>query len=116
LSEDQDQEIDHIKYLSRIWNKERITKPNEISTLDKEFYQKYNQFMESPKYSERQKEDNQIAFQTFFKKRIEYIGRCAVSSQLTKKFESRLAIEESAIYNQINRIVTEFNNTIKKIK
>lgn len=108
------EDIDYIKYLSRIWNIERIAKS--ISTLDKEFYKKYNQFISSPNYTEQEKEKHQIEMNTFFRKRMGYIASCASATKLTPKFANQLTNEEIQIYNQINNIIVEFNNTIQKIR
>ncbi|TVL96980.1 MAG: hypothetical protein CV087_23005 [Candidatus Brocadia sp. WS118] len=113
MSEQEEKEIDYISYLSRIWNREDLAK--QISILDKEFYLRYNEFMDSPNYSTHEKEQHQIRFNSFFHKRWEFIGKCAATTSLTNKFENQLTHEETIIYKQINELVSNFRENIKKI-
>jgi len=113
MSEQEEKEIDLIPYLSRAWNRERIAKP--ISTVDKDFYLRYNEFIDSANYTEKEKERNEIEMNSFFRKRMAFIANCAATTALTDKFENQLTHEETIIYKQINELVSNFRENIKKI-
>jgi len=110
---DQEEAIDLIPYLSRAWNRERIAKP--ISTVDKDFYLRYNEFIDSDSYTEKEKERNEIEMNSFFRKRMAFIANCAATTPLTDKFENQLTHEETIIYKQIHELVSSFKENIRKV-
>ena len=94
------QDIDFLVYISRSLNRERISKPHDLSGIDIDFYIRVNDYIKRLKESE--KESILVSLNSFITSRIEKIVKLAAASSLTTDLERKLSAEEIELYNFIH--------------
>ncbi|HSF51203.1 MAG TPA: hypothetical protein VLA74_10625 [Nitrososphaeraceae archaeon] len=94
------QDIDVLVYISRSLNRERISKPHDLSGIDIDFYIRVNDYIKRLKESE--KESILVSLNSFITSRIEKIVKLAAASSLTTDLERKLSAEEIELYNFIH--------------
>lgn len=100
---------DYITKFSRVFNRERLMRPNTFSELDRHFYKEVEEYLSrNDPYKNREAEVVLQSLQSFIQSRLGKIARLAVSSPLTAELESKLAEEEIEIYNTIYEQSTQF--------
>ena len=107
------QDSDISAYVSRAFNRERISKPHDLSGLDPDFYIRVHDYLEG--LMEREKESITVSLLSFVASRLEKIVKLAASSPLSPELESRLSVEEKELYLMIHRYSSEFKQRVLKI-
>ncbi len=93
------QDSDISAYVSRAFNRERISKPHDLSGLDPDFYIRVHDYLEG--LMEREKESITVSLLSFVASRLEKIVR--------------LSVEEKELYLMIHRCSSEFKQRVLKI-
>lgn len=108
------QDIDFLVYISRSLNRERISKPHDLSGIDVDFYIRVNDYIERLK--ENEKEPILVSLNSFVTSRIEKIVKLAAASPLSIELEKKLSAEEKELYNFIHNSSSSFKKiAVKKI-
>src|SRR5574341_1204335 len=94
------QQNDTAAHISRSLNRERISKPHDLSGIDIDFYIRVNDYIKRLKESE--KEPILVSLNSFITSRIEKIVKLAAASSLTTDLERKLSAEEIELYNFIH--------------
>lgn len=106
----QDNEIS--SYVSKALNRERISKPHDISSVDVDFYIRINEFLASLKDKER--ENLMVSLNSFVLSRLEKIVKFAAASSLSAEMEAKLSAEERQLYNLVNSSSLSFKESVLK--
>lgn len=106
----QDNEIS--SYVSKALNRERISKPHDISSVDVDFYIRINEFLASLKDKER--ENLMVSLNSFVLSRLEKIVKFAAASSLSGEMEAKLSAEERQLYNLVNSSSLSFKESVLK--
>jgi DNA replication factor GINS len=99
-------------YISRAFNRERIAKPHDLSSLDADFYIRVNDFFESLK--ERERENMLVSLNSFITSRLEKIVKLAAASPLSGQLEEKLSVEENQLYSLVHSSSVLFKNKVLK--
>ena len=94
----QDNEIS--SYFSTALNRERISKPHDISGVDVDFYIRVNDFLTS--LNEKERENLMVSLNSFVMSRLEKIVKIAAASSLSVEMEAKLSAEEKQLYNFVH--------------
>jgi DNA replication factor GINS len=100
------QDRDALIYISRSLNRERISKPHDLSGIDLDFYIRANDFIKRLK--DKEKESIVVSLNSFVTSRIEKIVKLAAASALSVDLEKKLSAEEKELYNFIHKSSSEF--------
>jgi DNA replication factor GINS len=106
----QDNEIS--SYVSKALNRERISKPHDISSVDVDFYIRINELLASLKDKER--ENLMVSLNSFVLSRLEKIVKFAAASSLSAEMEAKLSAEERQLYNLVNSSSLSFKESVLK--
>ena len=107
------QDTDVLIYISRSLNRERISKPHDLSGIDLDFYIRANDFIKRLK--DKEKEPLLVSLNSFVTSRIEKIVKLAAASSLSIELEKKLSAEEKELYNFIHQSSSEFKQiTVNK--
>ncbi len=106
------QDHDISTYISRAFNRERIAKPHDLSSLDADFYIRVNDHFENLK--ERERENMLVSLNSFVSSRLEKIVKLAAASPISAELEERLSVEENELYSLIHRSSVLFKNRVLK--
>ena len=98
LIEIQDNEIS--SYTSKALNRQRISKPHDISGVNADFYIRVKDFLES--LSEKDREKLMVSLNSFVMSRLEKIVKLAAASPLSVEMETKLSVEEKQLYNFVH--------------
>jgi DNA replication factor GINS len=107
------QDNDSSAYISRALNRERISKPHDLSGLDPDFYIRVHDYLEG--LNEREKESITVSLLSFVASRLEKIVKLAASSALSPELEAKLSVEEKELYLLIHSYSSEFKQMVLKI-
>ncbi|HJT48475.1 MAG TPA: hypothetical protein VJ729_09855 [Nitrososphaeraceae archaeon] len=99
-------------YISRAFNRERISKPHELSGLDPDFYARVHDYIEE--LNERESESIMVSLVSFVTSRLEKIVKLAAASPLSAELESKLSVEEKELYLSIHNYSSEFKKKVLK--
>ncbi|HEY7107809.1 MAG TPA: hypothetical protein VH415_00125 [Nitrososphaeraceae archaeon] len=94
------QDTETSSYVSRALNRERISKPHDISKIEADFYVRVNDYLGSLK--ERDRENLMISVNSFVAARLEKIVKIAAASPLSAEMEEKLSAEEKCLYNLVH--------------
>jgi len=108
LVELQDNEIS--SYVSKALNRERISKPHDISSVDVDFYIRVNDFLES--LSEKERETLMVSLNSFVMSRLGKIVKLAAASSLSAETESKLSAEERQLYDFVHTSSLAFKESV----
>jgi DNA replication factor GINS len=108
LVEVQDNEIS--SYVSKALNRERISKPHDISSVDVDFYIRVNDFLES--ISEKERETLMVSLNSFVMSRLGKIVKLAAASSLSAETESKLSAEERQLYDFVHSSSLAFKESV----
>jgi len=108
LVEIQDNEVS--SYVSKALNRERISKPHDISSVDVDFYIRVNDFLES--LNEKEKENLMVSLNSFVMSRLGKIVKLAAASSLSAEMESKLSAEEKQLYNFVHTSSLAFKESV----
>jgi DNA replication factor GINS len=100
-------------YVSRALNRERISKPHDLSGLEPDFYIRVHDYLGGLK--EREKESITVSLLSFVASRLEKIAKLAAASPLSPELEAKLSVEEKELYLMINEYSSEFKQMVLKI-
>ncbi|MGH9993126.1 MAG: hypothetical protein ACREAZ_10885 [Nitrososphaera sp.] len=106
------QSNDIAAYVSRAMNRERISKPHDLSGIDADFYARVNDYLEGLR--ERERENLLVSLNTFVASRLEKIVILAAASPLSPELEARLSAEEKELYLLINSASAKFKKGVLK--
>ena len=106
------QEDGNSTYISRAFNRERISKPHELSGLDPDFYARVHDYIEG--LNERERESIMVSLVSFVTSRLEKIVKLAAASPLSAELESKLSVEEKELYLSIHDYSSEFKQKVIK--
>lgn len=87
-------------YVSKALNRERISKPHDISGVDVDFYIRVNDFLTS--LNEKERENLMVSLNSFVMSRLEKIVKIAAASSLSVEMEAKLSAEEKQLYNFVH--------------
>ncbi|HJU58418.1 MAG TPA: hypothetical protein VJ583_01610 [Nitrososphaeraceae archaeon] len=108
------QDMDVLIYISRSLNRERISKPHDLSGIDLDFYIRANDFI-NKRLKDKEKESILVSLNSFVTSRIEKIVKLAAASSLSVDLEKKLSAEEKEFYNFIHKSSSEFKQrTVNK--
>jgi DNA replication factor GINS len=107
------QDNDTSAYISRALNRERISKPHDLSGLDPDFYIRVHDYLEG--LNEREKESITVSLLSFVTSRLEKIVKLAAASALSPELEAKLSVEEKELYLLIHSYSSEFKQKVLKI-
>lgn len=107
------QDNDSSAYISRALNRERISKPHDLSGLDPDFYIRVHDYLEG--LNEREKESITVSLLSFVASRLEKIVKLAAASALSPELEAKLSVEEKELYRLIHSYSSEFKQKVLKI-
>jgi DNA replication factor GINS len=108
LIEIQDSEISG--YVSKALNRERISKPHDISGIDVDFYIRVDEFLKS--LNEKERETLMVSLNSFVISRLGKIVKLAAASSLSAEMETKLSAEEKQLYNFINTSSLAFKESV----
>jgi DNA replication factor GINS len=103
-------EQDMIQELKQAKVKEDVQGEDSISSLDKYFYIKLNEYMKNLSKDDFDKVESML--NQLIRIRQGKIIRLADSSQLTSNLGSKLSVEEEVFYNQIHNLSIEFKKQV----
>lgn len=108
LIEIQDNEMS--SYVSKALNRERISKPHDISGIDADFYIRVDDFLKS--LNEKERETLMVSLNSFVISRLGKIVKLAAASSLSAEMETKLSAEEKQLYNFINTSSLAFKESV----
>lgn len=108
LIEIQDNEMS--SYVSKALNRERISKPHDISSIDADFYIRVDDFLKS--LNEKERETLMVSLNSFVISRLGKIVKLAAASSLSAEMETKLSAEEKQLYNFINTSSLAFKESV----
>lgn len=108
LIEIQDNEMS--SYISKALNRERISKPHDISGIDADFYIRVDEFLKS--LNEKERETLMVSLNSFVISRLGKIVKLAAASSLSAEMETKLSAEEKQLYNFINTSSLAFKESV----
>lgn len=108
LIEIQDNEMS--SYVSKALNRERISKPHDISGIDADFYIRVDDFLKN--LNEKERETLMVSLNSFVISRLGKIVKLAAASSLSSETESKLSAEEKQLYNFINTSSLAFKESV----
>lgn len=108
LIEIQDNEMS--SYISKALNRERISKPHDISGIDADFYIRVDEFLKS--LNEKERETLMVSLNSFVISRLGKIVKLAAASSLSPEMETKLSAEEKQLYNFINTSSLAFKESV----
>jgi len=108
LIEIQDNEMS--SYVSKALNRERISKPHDISGIDADFYIRVDDFLKS--LNEKERETLMVSLNSFVISRLGKIVKLAAASSLSAEMETKLSAEEKQLYNFINKSSLAFKESV----
>lgn len=108
LIEIQDNEMS--SYVSKALNRERISKPHDISGIDADFYIRVDDFLKN--LNEKERETLMVSLNSFVMSRLGKIVKLAAASSLSSETESKLSAEEKQLYNFINTSSLAFKESV----
>lgn len=110
LIDNQDNEMS--SYVSKALNRERISKPHDISGVDVDFYIRVNDFLES--LNENERENLRVPLNSFVMSRLEKIVKIAAASSLSVEMEAKLSVEERQLYDFVHNCSKAFKESALK--
>lgn len=108
LIEIQDNEVS--SYISKALNRERISKPHDISGVDVDFYIRVNDFLDG--LNEKERENLIVSLNSFVMSRLGKIVKLAAASSLSAEMESKLSAEEKQLYNFVHTSSLAFKESV----
>ena len=108
LIEIQDNEMS--SYVSKALNRERISKPHDISGIDADFYIRVDDFLKS--LNEKERETLMVSLNSFVISRLGKIVKLAAASSISAEMETKLSAEEKQLYNFINTSSLAFKGSV----
>ena len=108
LIEIQDNEIS--SYVSKALNRERISKPHDISGVDVDFYVRVNDFLDN--LNEKERDNLIVSLNSFVMSRLGKIVKLAAASSLSPETESKLSAEERQLYNFVHNYSLAFKESV----
>ena len=108
LIEIQDNEVS--SYISKALNRERISKPHDISSVDVDFYIRVNDFLDG--LGEKERENLIVSLNSFVMSRLGKIVKLAAASSLSTEMESKLSAEEKQLYNFVHTSSLAFKESV----
>jgi DNA replication factor GINS len=97
-------------YVSKALNRERISKPHDISGVDIDFYIRVNDFLKS--LNEKERENLKVSLNSFVMSRLEKIVKLAAASSLSAEMETKLSAEEKQLYDYIHSSSSAFKQWV----
>jgi DNA replication factor GINS len=104
------QHNDTAAYISRTLNRERISRPHDLSGIDIDFYVRANDYLEGLK--DRERDNLVVSLNTFVASRLGKIVKLAAASPLSGELEGKLAAEERELYRVIHDASTKFKQGV----
>lgn len=106
------QDTETSSYVSRALNRERISKPHNVSKIEADFYVRVNDYLRGLK--ERDRENLMISVNSFVATRLEKIVKIAAASPLSAEMEEKLSAEERCLYNLVHDSTDLFKQEVLK--
>lgn len=106
------QPSDVAAYISRALNRERISRPHDLSGVDIDFYIRVSDYYTGLK--EREKENLSVALNTFVASRLEKIVKLAAATSLSAELDAKLAAEERELYFRVHDASIRFKKEVLK--
>lgn len=104
------QQGDIAAYISRTLNRERISRPHDLSGIDIDFYVRVNDYLENLK--DRERDNLLVSLNTFVVSRLGKIVKLAAASPLSGELEGKLAAEERELYRVIHEMSVNFKQGV----
>ncbi|HEX9678352.1 hypothetical protein [Nitrososphaera sp.] len=104
------QQNDTAAHISRTLNRERISRPHDLSGIDIDFYVRVNDYLEGLK--DRERASLVVSLNTFVASRLGKIVKLAGASPLSGELEGKLAAEERELYHVIHDASVKFKKGV----
>lgn len=99
-------------YISRSLNRERISRPHDLASIDVDFYIRVNDYISGLK--ERERENLLMSLNSFVATRLEKIVKFAAASTISPELEAKLSVEEKQLYTLTHDFTVEFKQSVMK--
>ena len=106
------QDSDNAIYISRAFNRERISKSHDISGLDADFYIRINDYIGN--LNEKERENLLVSLNSFVATRLEKVVKLAAASPISAELKDKLSTEENQLYSLIHNSASLFRERVQK--
>jgi DNA replication factor GINS len=97
-------------YISRALNRERISKPHDLSGIDFDFYIRVNDYLKG--LPDRDKENLIVSMNSFVASRLEKIVKLAAASPPSPELREKLSSEEQQLYVLVHNSSSAFKQRV----
>lgn len=105
---------DHLSYIKRSLNRERISPAHIPSTIDPDFYVRVNNYLLGVDSKER--ESLIVSLNPFIASRLQKIAKLSASSPLLPEIEEKLSLEEKLLYENFYNMTSNFKKLVLKLE
>ncbi len=105
---------DHLSYVKRALNRERISSGHVLSAIDPDFYVRLNNYLRS--IDEKERESLIVSLNPFIASRIQKIVKLSASSPLVPEIEEKLSLEEKLLYETFYEMTFNFKKLVLKLE
>lgn len=101
---------DHLSYIKRALNRERISANHELSSIDPDFYVRVNNYLRL--IDEKDRDSLIVSLNPFIATRLQKIAKISSSSSLIPEIEQKLSIEEKLLYENFYNMTLNFKKKV----
>ncbi len=105
---------DHLSYVKRALNRERISSGHVLSAIDPDFYVRLNNYLRS--VDEKERESLIVSLNPFIASRLQKIVKLSASSPLVPEIEEKLSLEEKLLYETFYELTFNFKKLVLKLE
>jgi len=105
---------DHLSYIKRALNRERISSNHVLSAIDPDFYVRVNNYLRN--IDEKQRESLIVSLNPFIVSRLQKIVKLSASSPLVPEIEEKLSLEEKLLYEIFYEKTFDFKKLVLKLE
>jgi len=105
---------DHLSYIKRALNRERISSNHVLSTIDPDFYVRVNNYLRN--IDEKERESLIVSLNPFIVSRMQKIVKLSSSSPLVPEIEEKLSLEEKILYETFYEKTFNFKKLVLKLE
>ncbi len=104
---------DHLSYIKRALNRERISPSHALSSIDPDFYVRVNNYLRNIEKNEQ--ESLIVSLNPFIASRLQKIVKLSASSPLVSEIEEKLSFEERLLYDHFHKMTSNFKKLVLEI-
>ena len=105
---------DHLSYIKRALNRERISSNHVLSAIDPDFYVRVNDYLRN--IDEKERESLVVSLNPFIVSRIQKIVKLSASSPLVPEIEEKLSLEEKSLYKIFYEKAFDFKKLVLELE